>query len=130
MSLNPSHELWHLKQHPNSPLNCHAIIVSLELILKQPHIVPDRDHCTAALSHIEHSVVVFGFDALLEETVLSEVALVVEDRRLVEVGQAGLYEGFKDFQVVVAFSELAQECFVYLVVGNLTEEDDDTGLNG
>lgn len=79
-------------------LNRDVFDVSLVLILKQAHVVPDGDHSAAALPHIEHPVVVLRLDALLLQPVLSEVALILKVwRLLLEQSQEGLDEVLQQF---------------------------------
>jgi hypothetical protein len=70
---------------------------------------------TAVLSHVQHLVVVLSLNALLDEPVLSEVALIVEVRDVLLQEEARFDIVVQKVHMVV-LCQFSQEGIIYFVV--------------
>lgn len=112
----PIDKMWQRTHCPYDLFDSHTVTASLlELILQHSHVVPDSDVRTAVLSHMQHLVVVLSLNALLDETVLSEVALIVEVRDMLLQEEARFDIVVQQVHMVV-LCQFSQKGIIYFVV--------------
>jgi hypothetical protein len=111
----PIDKMWQRTHCPYDLFDSHTVTPLLKLVLQHSHVVPDCDVRTAVLSHMQHLVVVLSLNALLDEPVLSEVALIVEVRDMLLQEETRFDIVVQQVHMVV-LCQFSQEGILYFVV--------------